>query len=176
MIGYKSTTSRVSVVFFFESPAPNPLQTTFFCPLSVCFYFFALAFLALVESNRAPSPAPVPCVCHLSIHYISRFFSSPMQAVRPPPLAESSLRTRFGRSGRLFFLVCCLAHLHDCIRLSVLHALPPSPMFPNASLFFCYPAPNGPSFKVCWWIQTLFLGDPTPLSSPSYPSLTFPPP
>ena len=170
-------------IFFGES-------TFFFGLLSVCFFFFSWTFFALVgycsavplclgaESDRAPCPAPVTCVCHLSTHNISRFFPSPMQASPPPPQKVS-----FGRSGRLFYLVCSPAHLHDCLRLSVLHAPPPCPMFANVSLFFfCYPAPNGPflgsvgGFNHCFWVS---LGLPseglTPLSSPPYPSLTSPP-
>ena len=109
------------------------------------------------ESDRAPCPAPFTCHCHLSTHNISRFFPSPMQAAPPPPQQKVS----FGRSGRLFYLVCSLAHLHDCLRLSVLHAPPPCPMFVNVSVvLLCYPAPNGPSFRVWWWIQSLFLGVP----------------
>ena len=69
--------------FFFESPAPTPLQTTFFCPLSVTFlalvgYCSAVPLQLGADSDRAPCPAPVACVCHLSTHHISRFFPSPI--------------------------------------------------------------------------------------------------
>ena len=108
------------------------------------------------ESDRAPCPAPFTCHCHLSTHNISRFFPRPCRLPAPP-----SADGEFGRSGRLLYLVCSPAHLYDCLRLSVMHAPPPCPMFANVSLLlFCYPAPNGPSFRVCWWIQSLFLGVP----------------
>ena len=171
MIGYKNTTTRLSVVFFFETPAPTPLQTTFFTPLSVWFFFLGLTFLALVgycsavplqlgaESERAPCPAPVPPIYHCPIPNICLFFPSPMQAPPPPP-PETLSRSRFGRSGRLFFLVWSPSHLHECLRLSVLLTPLLCPMFANVSLFFlCYPTPNGPSSRVSWSIQSDFLGD-----------------
>ncbi len=44
--------------FFFESPAPTPLQTTFVCPLSVCFlalvgYCSAVPLQLGADSDRA---------------------------------------------------------------------------------------------------------------------------
>ena len=105
-----------------------------------------------------------------------------MQAFPPPP-AEGPLRTHFGRSGRLFFLVWSPAHLHHSVRLSFLPAPPLCPMLSNVSLFFsCCPPYFVPllgsfgGFNPCFWVA---LGLPseglTPLSSPPYPSLTFPP-
>jgi hypothetical protein len=170
MIGYKSTTSRVSVVFFFESPAPTPLQTTFFA-LCLCVSFFCFGPFGVggvlqcstsplgTELERAPSPAPVPCFCHLSIHNISCFSPSPMQAVRPPQQNHLGGPVLDGLGAFSFWSVA----LHTCtigfVCLSFMPR-PPCPMFPNASPFVCYPAPNGLSFRVSWWIQTLFLGDP----------------
>ena len=145
---------------FFEknriSPT-NPSPKHFFGPLSGCLFFFDFSFLALVgccsavplqlgaDSDRAPSPAPVPPSCLRSIPNICLFFSSPMQAPPPPP-PEVPSRTRFGRSGRLFFLVWSPSHLLECLRLSVLRMPPLCPMFANGSLFFpCYPAPTVPN-------------------------------
>ena len=101
MIGYKTTTTRLSVVFFLNLP-PQPLSKPLFLP-SVCeFLFFGLSFLALVgywsavplqlgaESERAPCPAPVPPRCHRSIPNICLFFSFPMQA--SPPHHQKYLR------------------------------------------------------------------------------------
>ncbi len=55
--------------FFFDSPAPNPLQTTFCCSLSATFltlvgYCSAEPLQLGADSDRAPCPAPqypVPC-------------------------------------------------------------------------------------------------------------------
>ncbi len=105
-----------------------------------------------------------------------------MQAVPHTP-ADFNVSTRFGRSGRLYFLVCHPTRLHDSVRLSVLPPAPLCPMFSNVSLFFfCCPPQFVPflgSFgrlNPCFWVC---LGLPseglTPLSSPPYPSLTSPP-
>ena len=174
MVGRASADLFCGEHFFFW-PAVCVFPWTFLASVGYC---SAVPLCLGAESDRAPCPAPVTCVCHLSTHNISRFFPSPMQASPPPPQKVS-----FGRSGRLFYLVCSPAHLHDCLRLSVLHAPPPCPMFANVSLFFfCYPAPNGPSlgsvggFNHCFWVSLgLPCEGPTPLSSPPYPSITFPP-
>jgi len=106
-----------------------------------------------------------------------------MQAPPPPP-PETPSRSRFGRSGRLFFLVWSPSHLHECLRLSVLHTPPLCPMFANVSLFF-FAIPHltvpllgsvGRSNRSFCAIDALPFEGPTPLSSPKYPSLTFPPP
>ena len=139
-------------------------RALFFCPLSVslsCHLSCPLSPVTVLpcqlgaESDRAPCPAPVTCHCHLSTHNISRFFSSPMQAVRPP----SRITFSFWSVAPFLFglLPCTPARLYSSVCPS---CPPPCPMFPNASIFFCYPAPNGPSFRVSWWIQTLFLGEP----------------
>ena len=131
-----------------------------------------------VDSDRAPCPAPVSCVCHLSTHNISRYFPSLMQAA-PHPQQKVS----FGRSGRLLYLVCSPAHLYDCLRLSVMHAPSPCPMFANVSLlFFAIPHLTVPLLgsvggcNHCFWVSLgLPCEGPTPLSSSPYPSITFPP-
>jgi hypothetical protein len=99
-------------------------------------------------------------------------FAFPMKAVAQTP-AESKVSTRFGRSGRLYFLVCSPAHLHESVRLSVLPTAPLCPMLSNLSLFcFCCPTPLPSSFRVIWWNQTLFLCRPrSPLSRSDPPIL-----
>ena len=154
MIGQKLGRSQLPPVVFFAPT--NPSQKHFFSPLSVGSSFWGLAFLACVrhytlvpfqlgaDSSRPLCPAPVPPCCHLSNRNISLFFLSPMEAFPPPP-AESPGLTRFGRSGNLFFLVWSPPNLHACLRLSVLHAPPPCPLFANVPhFFFCYPAPTVP--------------------------------
>jgi hypothetical protein len=105
----------------------------------------------------------------------------PMQALRSNP-AESPLRGRFGRSGFNFFAVCPSAHLHECFCLTLAHALPPCPMFRDASLFFSrYPHLTATFLgcvggsKACFRaLQGLSSESMTPLSSPPYPSCTSP--
>jgi hypothetical protein len=134
--------------FFFQISRTNPSPNHFFCPpLCLSIFFWALIVLALrgycsaglcqigVDSDRAPCPAPVSCVCHVLLPNISLFFSSPMQAGWQTP-ADSLLPARFGRSEHLYFLVYPPAHLHDSVCLPVLHASPLCPMLPNASLLF----------------------------------------
>ncbi len=148
--GHDRRLIRNQPTIFFWKKTKFPHQSSpqhFFGPLSVCFFFFGFPFFALVgycsavslqlgaESDRAPCPAPVPPSCHRSIRNICLFVSSPMQAPLPHT-PEVPSRTRFGRSGRLFFLVWSPSHLHECLRLSVLHTPPLCPMFANGSLFF----------------------------------------
>ncbi len=105
-----------------------------------------------------------------------------MQAVPHTP-AESQVSDRFGRSGRLYFLVWPPAHLHHSVRLSVLPAPPICPMFSNVSLFFfcCRPhfvqfLGSFGGFKRCFWVtHGLPCLGATPLSSPPHPSPHFPP-
>ena len=113
-------------------------------------------------SNWGQNRKELPVLSLYPLSAIAQFlifvFFFPPQCRHPPPPAEGPWRTRFGRSGRLFFLVWSPSHLHECLRLSVLHTPPLCPMFANGSLFyFCYPAPNGPSFRVSWSIASLFL-------------------
>ena len=69
----------------------------------------------------------------------------------PPP-------ARFGRSGRLFFLVRRPAHLSHSVCLPVLHAPPLCPMPFDPLLFFpCPSLPTNTTFRVSWWIASLFL-------------------
>ena len=108
------------------------------------------------ESDRAPCPAPFTCHCHLSTHNIYRFFPSPMQAVRPP----SRITFSFWSVAPFLFglLPCTPPRLYS----SVCPSCPPTLSYvpQRLNLFFCYPAPKGPTFRVSWWIQTLFLGEP----------------
>ena len=67
---------------------------------------------------------------------------------------------RFARSGLLFFLVCPPAHLHHSVSvcLPVLHAPPLCPMRFDPLLFFpCPSLPTNTTFRVSWWIASLFL-------------------
>ena len=89
----------------------------------------------------------------------------------PPP-------ARFGRSGRLFFLVRRPAHLSHSVCLPVPHGPPSCSILFAALLFFsCPPSPTDPFFRERWSIAIEFLdGLPTlvrrcdPLSSPPCPS------
>jgi hypothetical protein len=116
----------------------------FFLPV-YCF-FFGLTFLALVgycsavslqlaESDRAPCTAPVPPVCHLAIHNICLFLSSPMQASPPPPPQQNHLGGPVLDGPGAFSFWS--APLHTCTIVFVCLSCipPPCPMFANGSLF-----------------------------------------
>ena len=65
---------------------------------------------------------------------------------------------RFARSGFMFFLVWPPAHLHHSVCLPVLHAPPLCPMPFDPLLFFpCPSLPTNTTFRVSWWIASLFL-------------------
>ena len=114
--------------------------------------------------------ASVCLACLNSQNFFS--FALPMKAVDQTP-AESRVLDRFGRFGRLYFLVCPPAHLHESVRLSVLPTAPLCPMPSNLSLFFFCCPPLPPSFRVIWWKQTLFLGRPqSPLSRSDPPIIS----
>ncbi len=135
--------SHFVIFLFFSSPLLPVSGMSHF----VIFLFFSSPMQAVC---RPPAESPLPTrfgrsgrllpVSGMSHFVIFLFFSSSMQAVCRPQ-AESPLPTRFGRSGRLFFFVC--PPMHTCtilfVCLSLLHASPPCPMFPNASFYFCYP-------------------------------------
>ena len=170
----------LSVVFRGEHFLFCPLFVSLSCRLS-CPCHLSLSCPANWGQNRIELPvlplSPATAISQLTIFLV--FFPRPCRQSAPP--AESPFL--FGLL-RLFFLVCCLAHLHDCIRLSVLHAPPPCPMFPNASIcFFAILHLKVPLLgsaggsKPCFWASpVLTFEGTTPLSSPSYPSLTHPPP
>jgi hypothetical protein len=134
--------------FCFLNLPHQPLSKPLFLPSVCVFLFFGLAFLALVgycsavplqlgaESDRAPSPAPVPCVCHLSIHNISRFFPSPMQAVRTPP-QQNHLGGPVldGRGAFSFWSVA----LHTCTIVFVCLSFMPPHLVPcSLTPHFCF--------------------------------------
>jgi hypothetical protein len=100
----------------------------------------------------------IPHVTSSSHFQIFPFFSPP-NAGRPGHAIQKPSPARFARSGRLFFLVCCPAHLSHSVCLPVLHDFPSCPMLFNPSLlFFCPPSPTNPYFRVSfWWIAFLFL-------------------
>ena len=135
------------------------------------------------ESERAPCPAPVPPICHRSIPNICLFFSSPMQA--PPPHHQKHLRGAVldgpgaysSWSGLLptctnvfVCLSCILPHFVPCLQTSHFFF----PAIPHLSVPLL--GSVGRSNRIFWAIDALPFEGPTPLSSPKYPSLTFPPP
>ena len=131
------------------------------------------------ESDRAPCPAPFTCHCHLSTHNIPRFFPSPMQEVCPP----SRITFSFWSVAPFLFglLPCTPPRLYS----SVCPSCPPTlSHLSNASFFFfaiLHPKVSllgsAGGSKPCFWPSpVLTFEGTTPLSSPSYPSLTPPPP
>ena len=85
-------------------------------------------------------------------------FFCPSNAGKPGHSTQKPLTARFARSGRLFFLVCCPAHLSHSVRLPVSHGPPFCPMrFDPSLLFPCPPSPTNTYFRVSWWIASLFL-------------------
>jgi hypothetical protein len=144
------------VSFFFESAAPTPKKTLClpFVPL-ISFWGFGWAGVGgVLRCSTSPfrcrfGQVSLSCLSWVCVPCLnSQKFSSfalPMKAVAQTP-AESKVSTHFGRSGRLYFLVCPPAHLHESVHLSVLPTAPLCPMLSNLSLFFPAVSPPSPLF------------------------------
>jgi hypothetical protein len=144
--------------FFLQISRTNPSPNHFFVPfVSVCFCF-GLSFCFGVVRGLQCSTSPIrgrlrknslSCPCYLCLARLTSkcfsCFALLMQAVRSNP-AESPFRTRFGRSGLLFFAVCPSVYLHECLCLSLAHPPPPCPMFRNVSLCFLLSLTTRPLF------------------------------
>ena len=137
--------------FVFLNLPPQPLKKTFFRLFLSRILFLGLGWDGVGGVLRC-STSPIRCrfgqvslfcrasVCLACLNSQNFFsFALPMKAVHQTP-AESRFLGRFGRSGRLYFLVSPPAHLHESVRLSVLPTAPLCPMLSNLSLFFfCCP-------------------------------------
>ena len=77
------------------------------------------------EKSSVFHPSYVIPVSHTFKNYPS--FALPMKASQDT-VPQNPSRDRFARPGLLFFLVCCAAHLSDCLRLCVYYGPPFCPV------------------------------------------------
>jgi hypothetical protein len=137
-----------SVFFFFKSPAPTPLKSTFLSPLCLSVFFWALNFLVSqlgTDYNRALCPAPVSCVCHAFVLNISLLLPVSSRQSGKPQQNHLSRPVLDGPG----FCASWSGPLHTCTILFVcLSFMPPHfvPCFLAPHFFFLHPPPHGPLF------------------------------
>ncbi len=134
------------------------------------------------ESDRGACPAPVMCDCRVSLPKSSLVLPSPCKLFHTHQW-NPKFRTVLAGPGAY---TSWSGPLHTCTILSVsLSSQPPHfvPCSLTSRFFFPLSSPLCPSFKIFWWIQTLFLGDTrtlllrchppiiSPTSFPTFPSL-----
>ena len=159
--------------FFFSNFPHQPFPKPFFCFLCVCLFFFVVSFLGVVRVPQC-STSPIrgrflksslSCPCHLCLAFhTSQYLSCCTSQCRQSGLTQQNRLCATVLDGP-DSISSRLAPLHTCTNVFVLHLVmppPPCPMFRDALLFFCPPSPNCHFFRVCWWIQSLFLGAPGP--------------
>jgi hypothetical protein len=165
---------------FFMNLPHQPLSKPLFLPSACVFLFFCFGLFGVggvLQCSASPTrcrigQSSLSCSCPLCLPSLtSQYFSfvSLVHAGSPPPPSRVTLANPFWTVRAPF-----LFGMHDCSRLSVLHAPPPCPMFPNASfLFFAIPHPTVPllesvgGFKPCFWaIPVLTFEDTTPYHVP----------
>ncbi len=164
--------SVVCSFFFFKSPAPTPLQITFFASfVSVCLLLGChfLGVVRVLQCSTSPIrgrllKSSLSCPCHLCLAFLtSKYVSCFTSQCRQSGLTQQNRLCAAVLDGPGSFSSQS-APLHTCTNVFVLHLHmppPPCPMFRDASLFFSrYPSPNCHFFRVCWWIQSLFQGAP----------------
>jgi hypothetical protein len=163
------------VGLFFSNRPPRPRSQPQFCFLSASRLFWGGIFLGRrgycsavpvdvrLDSNRSPSPGPPSCVRHLSLFNFPLLSPSP-QAVSETP-ANWGPPTRYGESGRLSFLVCVPAYLHDCLCLPISHG---PPLVPCCLLSQFFGVSWSHSIEVLRCLLSLETPRYSPILSPTY--------
>ena len=121
-----------------QFPGPTPLKTLFW-PLCASEVFWVwdldgetnVSHCSIRRAEGGDEKSSVFCPSYIiPVSHTFKNFSSfalPMKASEAT-VPESPSRDRFARSGLLFFLVCCPAHLSDCLHLPVFHGPPFCPV------------------------------------------------